>query len=287
MTLATVVRDSLPDPCPLLPADKTLVDSLDRAWNLLPDAGAAALSPDSLLDIAQGYEAWFTAYRQRAEQVEQLDPWQIGSLLAWMEELVEWPGANSNRMICRFAAFQDCGYWDDLSFSDWATMLTGKQYGTWQSWKRCAQVFRHIDVGRDCLEQVGIDPDDTQQLAERVNIDKAARAASSAVHNLLKPHQLETLTSPGYTTMQHRHAMSVTEPEWNQEQERFVADGNAKPALVLEGQWVVTFYVNGTGEQVRVPVLKFADGDDPVAAEWQARIIKKMRVSVRGDVSGD
>jgi hypothetical protein len=283
MVVITVVHDSLPERCPLSPAHESLVNSLDRAW---PSDIAAALSPDSLLNIAQGYEAWFAAYRQRAERVERLDPWQIGSLLAWMDELVAWPlPSGKQRMICRFAAFQDCGYWDDISFSDWASMLTGRAYGTWSAWKRCVQVFRHTAIGRECLERAGVDPDDAGQLAERVNIDKAARAASSAVHGLLQGHQLETLTSPGYTTTQHRHAMSVTEPEWNQEQERFVADGSAKPELVLDGSWVILFYDNGTGERVRVPVLKFADGDDPVAAEWQARIIKKMRVSVRGDSS--
>lgn len=277
----TVMRDSLPDPCPLSPASESLVDSLDLAWNLLPSGGTATPSPDSLLNIAQGYEAWFAAYRRRAERVERLDPWQIGSLLAWMEELVPCP-AKSGRMVCRFAAFQDCGYWDDVSFSDWATMLTGKKHGTWSAWKRVAQVFRHTTVGRTYLIQAGIDPDDAQQLAERVNVDKAARASSSAVHGLLEGHQLETLTSPGYTTTQHRHAMDVAETEWRQEQERFVADGNAKPELVLDGKWVILYYSNGTGERVRVPILKFADGDDPVASEWQARIIKKMRVSVGG-----
>lgn len=282
MTNITVMRDSLPDPCPLLPADKTLVDSLDRAWTRLPSDGAADLLPDSLLDIAQGYEAWFAAYRRRAERVEQLDPWQIGSLLAWMDELVAWP-AGGTRMISRFAAFQDCGYWDDLGFSDWACMLTGKAYSTWSAWKRCAQVFRHTIVGRTYLERVDIDPDDARQLAERVNIDKAARAANRASRGLLKNHQLETLTSPGYTTVQHRQAMNVTEPEWQQEQERFIEHGNVNEELVLDGRSVILFYVNGANERVCVPVLKFAGGDDPMVSEWQARIIKRMRIRVAGN----
>ncbi len=162
------------------------------------------LSRDDLGRLAELIERAAAAMRARRREVEQLDPWRFGLILAMMAMETK-----DGRTV--FETFQSAGFWQDMDFETWAKDLTEVSASTWQNWQRAAEVFLLSEEGSAFLARARMSRDDFIRL---VPMDKALRAIRLVAEGAIEEHQAEALIDPTVTVAEMRLAVHADAETW-------------------------------------------------------------------------
>lgn len=225
-------------------SDPQPFDAEYNSLMVIRDVLSGGASQDDLLAIAETFERICNAMRKRREEVERIDPWRWGLLIAILDERLK----DGRRL---FEVLQNAGYWQDYDFREWCNEMTGKSPNTWRVWARAAEVYL---LTTDSRVRGGLS---VAEFIAQVHMDKALRFLGTVSAGALTERQAQILIDPETTSHQARMAIAAM-PDAAIKPVPNVAENNDSDEIQYELHFVDgALYLKSTGGQQSL-ICRFA-----------------------------